>query len=176
MKQHHFVQPPGPLGPFADRYRVNLEAQGYRFGVVQHRMTQLSQLSRWLEANSLAAVELDEDQIDLFTSERRARGAKTLTKPTSFQLPLSFLRAIGVVHERATGQGLFDALLADYARYLAQERGLDSKTVTAISSPPEGSPRLSAGLGSSGRSARPGSSPTCWESRPRFAPERWSMS
>ena len=131
MKQHHFVQPPGPLGPFASRYRVHLEAQGYRFGVVQHRMTQLSQLSRWLEANSLAAVELDEAQIVLFTSERRAGGAKTLTKPTSFQLPLSFLRVIGVVPERATGQGLFDELLARYARYLAQERGLCPKTVTA---------------------------------------------
>lgn len=97
MQQHHFVKPAGPLGAHADEYRVHLEAVGYRFAVVQRRLTQFGELSSWLEADGVTVAELDEAEVLHFTATRSARGLKTLTTPGSFGVPLSFFRAVGAV-------------------------------------------------------------------------------
>lgn len=127
--KHQFLTPPGPLGPFAEGYRVHLEGLGYCFGVVQQRMTQFSQLSRWMESNDVGLAQLDEAQIARFCAARLDRGRKTLTKPARFGLPLSFLRSVSAIPPPARSGEPFDVLLEDYARYLVEERGLSAKTV-----------------------------------------------
>jgi site-specific recombinase XerD len=131
MKEHHFVRPSGPLGPFADDYRRHLVAAGYAFGSIQHRLTQFGELSRWLDAEGLQAIELDEAQVRRFAASRRAKDRVTMTSPATMRVPLGFLRATGTLAGRAAPDGPFEALLASYRRYLIDERGLAEKTVSA---------------------------------------------
>jgi integrase/recombinase XerD len=131
MKEHHFVRPSGPLGPFADDYRRHLVTAGYAVGSIQHRLTQFGELSRWLDAEGLQVNELDEEQVRRFAAARRARHRVTMTSPATMRVPLGFLRGIGTVPERAEPEGPFEALLAAYRRYLIDERGLAEKTVSA---------------------------------------------
>lgn len=131
MKEHHFVRPGGPLGPFADDYRKHLVALGYSFGAIAHRVTQFALLSRWLASEGLAAGELNEAEARRFVSSRRAAGRVTWVSPSSVRLPLVFLRGVGVVPESRGEQGVFEELLDGYRGYLVGERGLADKTVRA---------------------------------------------
>ncbi len=79
--KHQFLTPPGPLGPFAEGYRVHLEGLGYCFGVVQQRMTQFSQLSRWMESNDVGLAQLDEAQIARFCAARLDRCQRPRRSP-----------------------------------------------------------------------------------------------
>jgi site-specific recombinase XerD len=131
VREHHFVGPIGPLGPFADDYRGHLVAAGYSFGTIQRRNSQFAALSRWLASEGLTAGELNEVEGWRFVSSRRAAGRLTWVSPASVRLPLAFLRGAGVVAERGGGQGVFEELLGEYHRYLVNERGLADKTVKA---------------------------------------------
>jgi len=73
VKEHHFVRPGGPLGPFADDYRTHLVAVGYAFGSLQHLLTQFGEVSRWLDSEGLLAAQLNEVQAQRFAAFRRAR-------------------------------------------------------------------------------------------------------
>jgi integrase/recombinase XerD len=131
MKEHHFVRPSGPLGPFADDYRRHLVTAGYALGSIQHRLTQFGELSRWLDAEGLTMSELDEAQVRRFAAARRASRRVTMTSPATMRLPLGFLRGIGMVPEMSEPDGPFEELLASYRRYLIDERGLAELTVSA---------------------------------------------
>jgi site-specific recombinase XerD len=98
---------------------------------MQQRLTQLSQVSRWLDSEGLTASELNEAQAERFADSRRARGRMTMTSPASMRLLLAFLRTTGVVAERAEREGPFEELLGSYRSYLFNERGLAEKTVAA---------------------------------------------
>jgi integrase/recombinase XerD len=129
VKEHHFVRPGGPLGPFADDYRIHLVASGYAFGSIQHLLTQFALVSRWLDSEGLTAGELNEAQAQRFAASRRARARVTLTSAASMRVPLAFLRSIGVVAAKGEPEGPFEELLSSYRSYLFNERGLAEKTV-----------------------------------------------
>lgn len=131
MKEHHFVRPGGPLGPFADDYRTHLVAVGYAFGSLQHLLTQFGEVSRWLDSEGLLAAQLNEVQAQRFAAFRHARGRVTLTSPASVRPLLAFLRSISVVAERAEAEGPFEEFLGSYRCFLFNERGLADKTVAA---------------------------------------------
>jgi integrase/recombinase XerD len=131
VKEHCFVRPSGSLGPYADDYRKHLVSVGYTFGSLQHRVTQFAEISRWLEAEGLAASDLSEAEGRRFVASRRARGRKTWVSPASMRLPLGFLRGVGVVPAGAGAVGAFEELLVCYRSYLFNERGLVDKTVRA---------------------------------------------
>ena len=55
------VRKAGPLAPFADGFAAVLRAQGYTsHGAVKHRHL-FASLSRWLEREKLAPVDLNEE-------------------------------------------------------------------------------------------------------------------
>jgi integrase/recombinase XerD len=128
---HCFVRPDGPLGSFAEEYRGFLAAAGYGFGAVQHRNTQLAEISRWLASEGLGAGEFSEAQGGRFIASRLAAGRVTWTSPASTRLPLAFLRSVGAVPPAGGVVGLFDGLLDAYRLFLFNERGLIDKTVMA---------------------------------------------
>ncbi len=99
MKEHHFVRPGGPLGPYAEGYREYLVALGYSAGTIQRRVTQFAGMSRWLASAGLAAEELSEAEVRRFASSRLAAGRVTWVSTASARLPLEFLRGAGVVAE-----------------------------------------------------------------------------
>ena len=123
--------PSGPLAPYAAGFSLWLGARSYSPWTVASRLWQLDQLSRWLERRGLGAGELTPARAAEFISARRAAGLVSWSSPKSVELPLEYLREIGVVAPAAAvaPHGPLEELLAEYRRYLLVERRLAEHTV-----------------------------------------------
>jgi site-specific recombinase XerD len=116
------------LAPYADGYRRHLIELGYRFGSLQHRVSQFNQVSRWLEFEGLTAGDLNESEAKRFAAWRAGRGRTSRISPAGLRPLLGFLRSVGVVAEPRV-EGPFERLLEGYRCYLVDERGLGEKAV-----------------------------------------------
>jgi integrase/recombinase XerD len=128
----------GPLASYAAGYRSWMLERGYARRTVINRLELLGLLSRWLEREGLAPSELTPEQVERFLERRRAAGYSRCVSAESTSLPLGYLRELGVVPtpvpvEAAVGP--LERLLADYRRYLFQERGLCERTVLELYEP-----------------------------------------
>jgi len=56
----------GPLAPFLDAFRADLEERGFAAVTRNVELQHMARLSRWLAAEGLAVVDLDEEQIERF--------------------------------------------------------------------------------------------------------------
>jgi integrase/recombinase XerD len=128
----------GPLAPFAAGYESWLVSRSFARSVAADRLSQLGQLSRWLEQERLGASELTDEQAGRFVAARRAAGRLTWVSPRSVTLPLAFLREVGAVPTSAPvlAHGPLEELLAEYQRYLLVERRLCEHTVFDEYGPP----------------------------------------
>ncbi len=52
---------PGPLAPFADGFRAELDRLGYRLNSREYKVNEMSRLSRWLGGRGLGAGDLDDE-------------------------------------------------------------------------------------------------------------------
>lgn len=126
--------PSGPLARYAAGYGSWLSSRGYSRWTVSHRLRQLDLLSRWLEHERLSPAELTLECVRECLAARRASGYSSWLSERSMGLLLEYLRELGVVPAEAALTVVEDAgerLLADYARYLLDERGLTEHTVFA---------------------------------------------
>lgn len=124
----------GPLASYAAGYGSWLAARGYSRWTVAHRLGQLDLLSRWLEREGLSPGGLTAERVEAFVAARRAAGYSSWLSVSSTALPLEYLRELGVVPAVSAPAVVNDPLewlLADYSRYLLQERGLCEHTVFA---------------------------------------------
>lgn len=64
----------GPLAPFADVYRLELERRRYTPLTTVNQLRQVARLSRWLEASGLSVAELTIGRVDEFLAFQRAHG------------------------------------------------------------------------------------------------------
>jgi site-specific recombinase XerD len=98
---------------------------------VRKRVCQLARLSSWLEREGLAVWELNEQSAESFLALRREAGYVTWVTSRCMELPLAYLREVGVVPPAVVvvSEGPWTGLLAGYRDYLVQERGLASLTV-----------------------------------------------
>ena len=121
----------GPLAPYATGFDRWLRVRTYSRWTVAGRLSQLDQLSRWLEREGLSAGEMTPECAAEFARSRREAGLVTWTSPLSAALPLEYLREIGVVAPPALAiaEGPVEELLAEYRRYLLIERRLSEKTI-----------------------------------------------
>jgi hypothetical protein len=121
----------GPLAPFAAGFASWLASRAYSPSAAADRLYQFDQLSRWLEREGLGAGELTGEQAARFAEARRAAGLVSLASPQSVALPLGYMRQLGTVPMPAPvcPQSPLEELLADYRRYLSNERGLSGHTV-----------------------------------------------
>jgi len=108
VKEHHFVRPGGPLGPFATTigpiWLLSLCLR--QPSASAHTIRRSEPLARLRRA---LAAQLNEVQAQRFAAFRRARGRVTLTSPASVRPLLAFLRSISVVAERAEAEGPFES-------------------------------------------------------------------
>ncbi len=122
----------GPLASYAPGYGSWLAARGYSRWTVSHRLWQLDLLSRWLEREGLLSGQLLLERVEAFVAARRAAGCSAWLSVRSTALPFEYLRELGVV-SAVTASGFTDDpvgwLLADYGRYLFDERALTEHTV-----------------------------------------------
>jgi integrase/recombinase XerD len=122
----------GPLARYAGGYGSWLAARGYSRWTIAHRLWQFELLSRWLEREGLSPGELSPERVFEFLAARRAAGYSTWLSVRSTALPLEYLREVGVVPAVTAGAEVGDPLervLADYRRYLLDERALTERTV-----------------------------------------------
>lgn len=122
----------GPLAPFVDAYRAELEERGYASWTTAIALRQMARLSRWLAADGLTVADLDRGRVEQFLVWRRAAGGyKTVSwSRAGLVCLLDVLRGLGVAAEEPEQPGSpTDVLLARFERYLLGERGLAAGTV-----------------------------------------------
>lgn len=120
----------GPLVGFAAGFERKLVEQGYRPGGVRMHLQLMRQLNRWLADAGLAVGDLDPARVEQFLTARRASGQRRVPTLVSATALLAYLAELGVVDAgSAAVETAQDQLLADYHRYLLDERGLTSATV-----------------------------------------------
>ena len=62
----------GPLAPFAEAYSAELKERGYTPLTTVNQLRQVAQLSCWLRAGGLSAVDLSRERVEEFLAWRRA--------------------------------------------------------------------------------------------------------
>ena len=137
MIDHFFSQPKvlkrlrfGPLGSHIDSFAQILEVQGYKKSTAKYKITIVADFSRWLDQQGFNFTELDEITLSEFLLFRGRRGSIFKIEPPTLRDLLKHLRKTGVVPDAVR----FDddnhrRIECGFAKYLAQERGLEQITI-----------------------------------------------
>lgn len=131
MRNPALVQVLGPLAPFAEGFRGRLEMLGYAPQARVVHLRVMAHLSSWLEERGLDGSALSASVTDGFIQDRRAGDHRDARSGRSLRPLLEYLRELGAAPQPVPGQvvGPVEEVLADYAAYLAHERGLAVPTV-----------------------------------------------
>lgn len=123
----------GPLEPCAQQFRSLLVERGYMPLTRVSQLQVMVHLSRWLLARQLGVLDLTSARVDEYLEQRRADGYSSFCTRASLTQLLDVLARCGapLVEPAATPGSQVDVLLAGYARFLRQERGLAASTTVA---------------------------------------------
>jgi integrase/recombinase XerD len=120
---------PGPLAPFADGFRAELDRRGYTPGSREYKINEMSVLSRWLEGCGLGVGDLSSDRVGAWLTDFGANHRRTPTLRAMRPL-LEWLRSEGLIGaDPATPQHPLDDLMDDYRQWMVDERDLAARTV-----------------------------------------------
>jgi len=121
----------GLLASFADGLRSELARQGYAADTVVDHVHLLADLSGWLSGRGLTTAELTSEVAREFLRARRAAGHRVGVSDRALAPMLGYLRGLGLVPPPTTPAPAtpLEVLLAEYRRYLEDERGLAAGTV-----------------------------------------------
>jgi site-specific recombinase XerD len=130
MRKDCWIQGDGPLVPFADAFRVELEEAGHPTGSVKHYLLLMGGLNRWLRAEGIGVESLSPSVAQAFLDSKRDAGVRRVQTLTSLRPLFSCLERVGVVPPEAPIEPTaLESLLADYRRHLFGDRGLTTTTV-----------------------------------------------
>ena len=118
------VRVSGPLASFADGFRVHLVEQGYSLWSTQFQLLLVAHLSRWMEAERLEVGQLTPPVVERFLAERRRQGYVTRLSPVGVRPLLGYLDRLGVLSAGEDVRTPVDRLVAEFRRYLLEERAL----------------------------------------------------
>ena len=119
----------GPLARFADGFRVDLIERGYSLWRAQEQLYLLAHVSRWMEAERLELAGLTPANLERYFVWRRRKGYRKCLSPLSLRRLLGYLDRLGVLPADDAVPSPVDDLLAEFRRYLLQERGVAGRTV-----------------------------------------------
>lgn len=121
----------GPLAAYIDEFAALLASQGYASEVAKEKLRLVAHVSRWLHRKKLRIEDLDEDRIRQFLRHRRRQGVVGQQGPATGKAVLAHLRELGriPVPPEPIDDNAVDRIACDFARFLAQERGLASVTI-----------------------------------------------
>jgi len=123
----------GPLGPFADDYKIKLKTRGYSSRSIGSELRHVMRLSRWLDERKLSAADLSEERLEEFLGElpRRRDGGRVCSRRALHQM-LEVLQERGVERPRgeAAAASPREALLARFERFLLEERAVAPSTAS----------------------------------------------
>ena len=121
----------GPLAPYAEGLRSQLERLGYTPLSAAGHVRLVAHLSRWLMRRGLAVSALTPTTVDAYFAERRATGYYNSLTWRSLRPLLDWLQQLGVVAAPGPVPATTpcERLLGRYRDYLLVERGLAASTV-----------------------------------------------
>lgn len=119
----------GPLLPYGAGFEAALRSQGYSADSIGRHLRLMVHVSRWLAERHLTAGDLTAGYARRFLRFRQAEGHAHPASMAGMAPLLDYLRGVGAVSvgERQAA-GPMDALIAQYRRYLLQERGLSPRS------------------------------------------------
>lgn len=121
----------GPLVAYRAGFVTELEELSYRPNVVCDHLHLLAHVSRWLDQQGLDASDLTPERVEEFLAARRAEGYTEGLCTRSLAPLLRYLRSIGDVPPPLSAPTTpIDDWLAEFGRYLLEERGLAASTIT----------------------------------------------
>jgi site-specific recombinase XerD len=129
MRRIRQTRVPGPLAPFADGFRLELEQLGYTPLSQEYKLRQMASLSRWLDQRGLVASDVVGARLAVFLP---GLGTERTRPPTLKAMTplLDWLRAQGVIGaDPPTVRGELDDLMDDYCRWMGTGRGLAGRTI-----------------------------------------------
>lgn len=125
----------GPLVVYRAGFVKELEGLHYKPNVVCDQLHLLAHVSRWLDRRGLDVGEFTSECADEFLTARRAEGSTESISNRSLVLLLGHLRAVGAIPPATSRPTTpIDDWLAQFARYLSEERGLAASTITNYTS------------------------------------------
>lgn len=120
----------GPLSEYLDAYATAVAAQGYGRHSIREQIVAISDFSRWLKQKHIEVRALDSDVVDRFLRYRRRPHRVRRGDPKALQRLLTMLRQQGVVkHQPPVADTAQSRIVAEFRRYLLQERGLSPSTL-----------------------------------------------
>src|SRR6266567_8496623 len=121
----------GPLEPYVDGLRGELERLGYTPLSAAGHVRLVAHLSRWMIDGGLALSALTPATVDAYFAERRATGYYNSLTARSLRPLLDWLQQLGVVAAPGPVPATTpcERLLGRYRDYLLVERGLAASTV-----------------------------------------------
>jgi integrase/recombinase XerD len=121
----------GPLEPYAEGLRGELERLGYTPLSAAGHVRLVAHLSRWMTQEDLSVSALTPTTVDAYFAERRAAGYSNSLTARSVRPLVDYLQQLGVVAAPgpAAAIGPYEQLLGRYRDYLLTERGLAASTI-----------------------------------------------
>jgi integrase/recombinase XerD len=121
----------GPLEPYVDGLRGELERLGYTPLTAAGHVRLVAHLSRWMIQGGLSLSELTPQTVNAYFTERQAAGYCNSLTARSVRPLLDYLQELGVVAAPGpvTAKTPCERLLGGYRDYLLVERGLAASTV-----------------------------------------------
>lgn len=119
----------GPLAPFADGFRAELDRLGYTDLSREVKIRQVAGLSRWLDGEGLGVGDITEARV---VASLVVSGGGRKQPPTLWAMRplLVWLRNEGVIAlEPVEPGGAVDELIVGYRRWMAHDRGLAERTI-----------------------------------------------
>jgi integrase len=117
------------LLPYGPGFEAALAGQGYSADSIGRHLRLMVHLSRWLAEQHLAAGDLTAGCARRFLCFRKAQGHRHPASMAGMAPLLDYLGSAGVVPvAEPQAAGPVDALIAQYRRYLLQERGLSPQS------------------------------------------------
>jgi hypothetical protein len=120
----------GPLSEHLDAYAAAVAAQGYGHHSIRQQIVVIADFSRWLQQKHLAIQALDSEVVARFLRLRRRQQRVRRGDPKALGRLLAMLRQIGVMkHQPPVADSARSRIVAEFQRYLLQERGLSPLTL-----------------------------------------------
>ena len=121
----------GPLSEYLDAYATAVAEQGYRHDSIRQQIVVIADFSHWLKQKRLAARHLDTNVVDRFLRLRRQQQRIRRGDPKALGRLLAMLRQKGLVkpHRPPVADTAQSRIVAEFRRYLLQERGLSPLTL-----------------------------------------------
>ena len=119
----------GPLAPYAEGFRIELQGLGYTPASREFKVYEMSLLSRWLDGKGLGAGDVATASVEAFLADLGV-GVRRVPTLRAMKPLLDWLFAQGVIgSEPAAPRQRVDDLLDGYRQWMVTERELAARTV-----------------------------------------------